>query len=808
MSLYDQLKAFDLAWGDLRRISAREDVKAALNWAWDPLQWRVAPDAQIKNALEQAMKEVKKDVVDWIKRKCGDLPNPEETCNEFQKVMSEKDSTVLYKLARNLDATVPDIPERVKAVLKRANAEDTQTPSEEPGAIRRYVMFEYIAAELAVASQRLVGETTTELSVLVDTNVILDIIIPRRRKHEELVSIFRTLSRNGSRLKFLVTTATAAEVRWRLGYDLNVLLSVQARVGKKNTDDVDARKALLELTDATKEYLLSSRNGGTWSEFADQKMAEALGVAHGPVATPDWRPEIVTLLDDDELLKEENKNAWKELVDAVRSDPRWGPSRRREVDEHDIALIAKVINADPESPMTIWSRHRKLHELESILLEPHGLSAREQTIPVVTLGNWLFPWAVALGMTIDVAEARRAYREALFPLVRDEKAEHAQLYRVLERLNKTHVTNHDDTEGELAKPEPPQTLSQEAADELQPDWATHPQWREDRSNAPEVPVEWLQPDQSNSWTSLSLEFTQSSGGHLVHAPEDNTTGRRLPKWELPIHAVTHVDLPWALLESEINQPANFPRSTDVLAHALRNLMLRPRIMETIVLDYRDKQNVIKPYIENECEGTIYLRNLDGPTLKNVIKELAIDSESIQERLKEIGESAEGMGNKCVVIHTGWIANFMPGGEDLAGIGKEMSVAVLVHPWLTADAAALLREVNVASLAIDCHMADNPGYLAAGTDRDEVGSALQDMRSESETEDGFTFLLRHQPVHTRLLARGVLLFELLNIPESPVGGWYRNAKRAFKTYLYVAFLYHAQLMDGAICKMLMRKPQYD
>jgi kynurenine formamidase len=189
----------------------------------------------------------------------------------------------------------------------------------------------------------------------------------------------------------------------------------------------------------------------------------------------------------------------------------------------------------------------------------------------------------------------------------------------------------------------------------------------------------------------------------------------------------------------------------------------------------------------------------------VVVDLAIGYDEMREHLSQCGK----LQGKFVIFHTGWADQFMPRGADLSSITNELFVPWLVHPWLTPKAARFLMDQGPAVVGVDCPMLDCPVYISANVSPSpRVRAVAEKVFAERfDAGEGRPGLRLHdlQPLHSQALPRGVMLVENMDIRDDPCAAWYAG-RLAVETQAFLVFLSHSLLMDAAICKILLRKPQ--
>jgi kynurenine formamidase len=183
-----------------------------------------------------------------------------------------------------------------------------------------------------------------------------------------------------------------------------------------------------------------------------------------------------------------------------------------------------------------------------------------------------------------------------------------------------------------------------------------------------------------------------------------------------------------------------------------------------------------------------------------VRELAIQREDIEDAM---GHEMAFIEGKVLILNTGWAARFLTTHEDLADRQNELCHAWLVHPWLSQKTAEAIADSGAIGVAIDAPMVDCPLYVSHGDLAQKVQDSVFSIEYDrDESGTGIMMEPNDQPMHSRGLPRGMLLFEHLMIRQADADRLYDDRSVCMPEML--AFYYRLDgVLDGALCKLLLR-----
>lgn len=677
----------------------------------------------------------------------------------------------------------------------------------------------YVAANF-VLQTRAEGEVR---AIVLDTNTILALVSRRSTMRDlslntilgvldhtpsvKIVITRRTLTELGGVFDAIERRCHAWEVRSRFGTERKIMTHMEQMRAKglssreEVTEAIHRRisqetevsrsevmNAIELLTPLGTEYYTRHDAPPTFRDFKTEKLAEVIGThrLHGLPENVRWAPEII---DTDEII------ARSECEDAsakIRSEcekSKWD-LRKELVEEHDIHLLlfADKWREKAGGRAIVWTHHKLLPVLATII------GVAEKTVVVGPL---------LMGLSSFEPDLLHRYILDMFLRTSPGREEIQGIADVLERLK---------AEGNLPSVE---TLVERLLAGLSDQPAPARQEESWDSSLPaidsdvrcECPDEFTIPQQESDdlagWLDISVDWGDSPGGHGVlplkifwgEGNEENSGGRAM-QWQISPHAVTHVDLPWAIDPTRLKERPK--RFTDLQTHEAQQIISRiaaPHVVDATFIDLTD-------FAENaglmeDGKPTTLLFSKSEDELLGLVKRLRIDADTILART-----SGVNLSDKLVVLHTGWAALFMPRGDDLRSSCWEGRHAWLMHPWLDEMAVSTLCDRRIAGIAIDAPMADCPMYVAHNL-------SLHDPQVVAVAKRiiGSQYVPDVQPAHSRVLGSSLLMMESLFIPTE-VRRWYEQPRSSLATRVFMMGLHLHLIPDAIPVKLLLRMPRND
>jgi len=549
------------------------------------------------------------------------------------------------------------------------------------------------------------------------------------------------------------------------------------------------REALKHMGALGLEFFTSENSPPTFRDFTNWKMLQLRGKIPLSSLRIEWKPKVFRT--GMKLKKHELENALAKLRDTED----WG-NRPDIVELHDIALLlyADRMNAeDPSCQHIIWTHHLLLSQLaEHIGVDPN----------VILFG----PGIIRYGH--PKPELMRDYMRFLFLSGDEETLLDTDAFKSLSRVPHK---GQDRRWGELIV----RVLARmrigrgrEREDEI-PD-PVEDEREQAEISAPTVPDNMLHGKSvclsENGWVDLSMEWGKSPGGHgtsplrVLWLGDTSVSERSAMQWQMSPHAVTHLDLPWALDTLPALAPKDHrARRETQAAQRYAASLLCPCSLRAVFVNLTDLAE--KPKLKDDR-----LPDLESKELEDLIWSLRIDSDILKERLPDSVDLADAL----LVLHTGWAATFMPDGDDLSSLTWEAAHPWTLHPWLSASSVTHLLGREVRGIALDALMPDCPMYAAGNIfpQRPNVKEAAKTFFPDEppETDDAMA-LPPLQPTHVEVLRNFKILAESLDIPDF-VKEWYPKGKSFFETDVFLSGLHFAFLADAAPIKILAKDPRFD
>lgn len=179
---------------------------------------------------------------------------------------------------------------------------------------------------------------------------------------------------------------------------------------------------------------------------------------------------------------------------------------------------------------------------------------------------------------------------------------------------------------------------------------------------------------------------------------------------LPVHILTHMDLPW------LDNPSS----------AVMHFNFRPQLFTNVViLDFTDKQVTLKEKLLRDVaieEGkppspfSRYASYLDfkrigeaKPYLE-IFKSLAITTEELIGRLEQMG-GKPSLRDTVILLRTDWSFEFNRYSSSYNNSTLEGRAAFLCHPYMSRKTVAELVEAGLSALGHDLPSLENPLYYA-------------------------------------------------------------------------------------------------
>jgi kynurenine formamidase len=244
------------------------------------------------------------------------------------------------------------------------------------------------------------------------------------------------------------------------------------------------------------------------------------------------------------------------------------------------------------------------------------------------------------------------------------------------------------------------------------------------------------------------------------------------------HALTHIDLPWALAWG--NYP-NKPKSND---QTLVEKYRIPRVQDAVIVDIssfaeliydhmRDIQHYDFPRIPTSDFWRNPVDNSLSPLVK-VLRGLRVTANYLKTKLQQIP-----LENRIVLFRTGW-RRFAPPDHDISHPQWLLWHPHTLTPYLDAEAAQYLLKRGVTCIGSDTHSLDTPlrqQYDPAGTAEIPIqfsfAKEIFNKKLYGDLDPWPDFRkcpLKYRPVHTLFLSRNFPVLEHLRIPLSVFKYW--------------------------------------
>jgi len=677
-------------------------------------------------------------------------------------------------------------------------------------ALLRHLYVEWVAATLGeLESTREHVMTGKKLCIVVDTNVLLDLTTPGRERAQLAHATWEVIDKKVCEhaAEVFVARRTLQELRSTIENAGNGILNLQLRILARQT--VPQKDNMAVLTPLVRQFLQDLR-GATFSNLADRKLAVILGRETDPGTPVNF---AATALDDIRLLPERTLEI--KLQELWHRRKEW-TRRTWRVDVHDVMLplLVHKLNSERDNELwLVWSHHRGLPEFASELgVPPHYVNygpslslviqRRSAAIDVKQLRK-SFRMLMARSVSSDrISHISEAYKQLMDYLTRKRLVpDPALLTTALEQKllfpdtapDGGHSAEHDDPEATDPEPWAPSANEQRLAEA-----------------GPRLPAQLVWGAEENEWADLSMPFADAPGGHGIDPMKTNYGETGMPEWEIDLHALTHVDLPWAVdFSSDLIRPFRQHDVPELLspggdALRMRTQLLTAKSVTVAFLNFTHK----RAYMDAAMDTAHRLRissKLTSQQLAQLIIDLAVDVEDMKAALPNNMD----LQNKVVLLHTGWSESFLPREANLSGYDNEMSASWLVHPWLTLGAAMALLRAGPLAVGVDAPMGDCPLYVAGHVAQSpKIKEALEIVAKYHFDRGGGREglpLVDPQPLHAQALPNGVMLIENIDVPDDPWCAYY-GRERHFVTTGVLLFLRHSFLVDGAICRLLVRQPR--
>jgi len=678
----------------------------------------------------------------------------------------------------------------------------------------------HLAASFAIEALKDMGGRPKR--VLVDTNVLLDLLDRSKESRGSLNELAMVLT-EAPETEFIIAYCTLKElmsVFQSIEYKCNMLdwrgvSAVEARIDEvlrelRDRDElVSAREIHNRLTmahagecsrdteketDPTRgfgplvhEFFTSEAAPPTFRDYRDGKVLEILGVSPLGGKLCKWKPCVldigsgISALVDSALKKLKTIHEWK-----WRSDSK---------ERHDVELVLYATeknSSDLPYRYVVWTTHKRLPVLaehigadpEVVLFGP-GLQA-DINCPGDVIRDYLLHAFLSAERRVphEIGDLRRALRGIRSGQRRRSLSE--VLVRVLS-IVRAGTTPHDIEEG----PSPGEI-----------------EWGPAEPIVASVPKEILSADSNLlheiGWIDMSIDWALSPGGHSTPPLRIFWGGqgeeRGASQWQICPHAVTHMDLPWALDELPALATKGDKRIFMDHPEAQRHLLslATPRTSRAIFTAFTDLAD--ETDARNRHDAGSDIPPFSGEQLAEFIRQRRIGVETFQSRIP----SSLDLEGALLVIHTGWTCRFAPKGDDISSLFWEGMHPWLVHPWLDKPLVTYLAHRGISGIAIDAPMADCPIYVASrlAPQNPEIRKAAAITYEE---EFNGVKLPPRQPAHVKFLGDFSILIEALDIPRE-VEQWYPDGSSHFETDVFTSGLHFHLLPDALMIKFLAKDPR--
>lgn len=249
---------------------------------------------------------------------------------------------------------------------------------------------------------------------------------------------------------------------------------------------------------------------------------------------------------------------------------------------------------------------------------------------------------------------------------------------------------------------------------------------------------------------LSLDFPDLTAlrGHPETLRVPYTSPREMVDYFslfLPIHTMTHIDLPWYI---------------DTTLDSV-SLNLEPMTFRAVILDFSGKQQELHPYLAtgSNVDYSAYLE-IGSSSLKNpfwqLIQKLKITSDDVLSRIEELATDID-IAQTIILIRTDWARAFNRYGASFNNPALEGRAAYLCHPWMDMESVSALVSSGVRAIGHDLPSLENPLFYATGGDLHPVVeqarkiAATSDDRFEERTFHNF-FLKVTRPTRRDTIER--------------------------------------------------------
>jgi kynurenine formamidase len=170
---------------------------------------------------------------------------------------------------------------------------------------------------------------------------------------------------------------------------------------------------------------------------------------------------------------------------------------------------------------------------------------------------------------------------------------------------------------------------------------------------------------------------------------------------IPPHSMTHINIPQSATLGQFGE------------------YFKPRIFKNVVIvDCTEKQEILKKYLMTSEEDPLFGEKSEYPmldtaklkngesTLLKILKDLEIDKQYIEEKIKETGKEMDDFD--FIILRTDWF-KFRFNTNTLSNMHFEMFHAFLLHPYLTSNTIKqiLMDYENIIGIASDTSTLDNP-----------------------------------------------------------------------------------------------------
>jgi len=304
-------------------------------------------------------------------------------------------------------------------------------------------------------------------------------------------------------------------------------------------------------------------------------------------------------------------------------------------------------------------------------------------------------------------------------------------------------------------------------------------------------------------------------GDRVQLCQGSELRSRYTEFQIGVHSVAHMDLPWAISDVPTGCPVpDLRKSADSAdGKALQHRLLRPQERPAVVVDLRYKATALYGMVEEMSAGSgeWVLSRHGRANIGKVLRSLWVSAPELQQRVfASLGTYS--LTDSWVVLHTGWPELFGPVWPDVSTPGFECWHAWTLHPYIDDRSAEWLANLGVHGVAIDAAMVDCPAYMlprSVGIAGD-LAPARMFLRQNENSDERDPKLPAYQPGHMRLLLAGHVMLESITIPSALLAEEVPSYEKegVLVTRLFTAGLGMPQMTDAALVKAFLRLPSVD